>query len=188
VIAMQAGVALHVLELDPAQARESMEAVRATSRESLEHLRAQLDALRGTDDPGARRPAAGLDDLPRLVDRVRAGGMTVRLSGLAALPPVPEAVGIAAYRIVQESLTNVLRHAGTTSAETTLEVAAGALRITVADAGGPTPPAPEGSGIAGMRAQAEVLGGTLTATPGPGGFTVVAHLPMAVHTPTLEDA
>lgn len=185
VIAMQAGVALHVLERDPGQARESMEAVRATSRESLDHLRAQLDALRGTDDPGARRPAAGLADLPRLIDRVRAGGLTVRLSGLSGLPPVPDAVGATAYRIVQESLTNTLRHAGTTHAEITIAVSAGRLHITVTDAGpqsGPmtsNPAEPAGSGIPGMRAQAHALGGTLTAAPGPGrGFTVVAELPL----------
>jgi signal transduction histidine kinase len=182
VIAMQAGVALHVLDRDPAQARESMEAVRTTSRESLEHLRTQLDTLRGTDDPGARRPTAGLADLPRLIDRVRAGGLAVRLTGL---PRVPDAVGTAAYRIIQESLTNVLRHAGSTSASVTMDVSAGVLRVTVADAGRapgvPAPPPPEsgGSGIAGMRAQAQALGGSLTAGPGPGpGFTVAAELPV----------
>jgi signal transduction histidine kinase len=181
VIAMQAGVALHVMERDPRQARESMEAVRATSRESLEHLRAQLDALRGTDDPGARRPAAGIAELPRLVERVRAGGLTVRLKGVTGLPPVPEMVGAATYRIVQESLTNVLRHAGTNSAEIVMAVSEGALRITVTDEGPALgAPSPGGSGIAGMRAQAESLGGTLTAGPGPGaGFTVAATLPVA---------
>jgi signal transduction histidine kinase len=177
VIAMQAGVALHVLDRDPRQARESMEAVRATSRESLENLRAQLDSLRGT----SRAPAAGLADLPRLIERVRAGGLTVRVSDP---PAVPEPVGAAAYRIVQEALTNVLRHAGTTTVEITWAVTAGALHLTVADAGAahgvrPAPPPPGGSGIAGMRAQAGALGGTLTAAPGPGpGYTVQAVLPL----------
>jgi signal transduction histidine kinase len=98
---------------------------------------------------------------------------------------VPDAVGTAAYRIIQESLTNVLRHAGSTSASVTMDVSAGVLRVTVADAGRapgvPAPPPPEsgGSGIAGMRAQAQALGGTLTAGPGPGpGFTVAAELPV----------
>jgi signal transduction histidine kinase len=180
VIAMQAGVALHVLEKDPAQARESMEAVRATSRESLEHLRAQLDALRGTDDPAARRPAAGMADLPRLIERVRAGGLAVRVS---PLPPVPAPVGEAAYRIVQEALTNVLRHADAADASVDLVAADGVLRITVTDGGPPlstAPPSSTGAGIPGMRAQAHALGGTLTAEPGPGaGFTVVAALPLS---------
>jgi signal transduction histidine kinase len=180
VIAMQAGVALHVLERDPEQARDSMEAVRATSRESLEHLRAQLDALRGTDDPGARRPSAGLGDLPRLLDRVRAGGLTVRMSDV---PSVPDPVGAVAYRIIQESLTNVLRHAGTTSVEIRF-LSGDQLSISIVDAGpapgvlSQPPPASGGSGIAGMRAQALALGGSLTAGPGPGrGFTVEAVLP-----------
>jgi signal transduction histidine kinase len=178
VIAMQAGVALHVLELDPRQARESMEAVRTTSRESLEHLRAQLDTLRGA----SRAPAAGLADLPRLVERVRAGGLTVRLPDP---PPVPELVGTVAYRIIQESLTNVLRHAGTTSVDITMAVSSGMLHLTVADAGrapgvpSQPPPMSGGSGIAGMRAQAQALGGLLTAAPGPGpGYTVDAVLPL----------
>ncbi|MCW2642869.1 MAG: sensor histidine kinase [Dactylosporangium sp.] len=202
VIAMQAGVALHVLDRNPEGAREAMEAVRATSRESLENLRAELEALRS---PGAaqRRPAPGLEDLDRLTQRVRAGGVAVRVDIDPDLPALPSAVDAAAYRILQESLTNVLRHAGTAAARIRVGSEDGTLFLDVTDTGvtasgvtdsgqdaaedGPVdtggsvrPGARvDGSGIRGMRAQAEALGGTLHAAPRPaGGFAVVARLPL----------
>ncbi|MBP2476446.1 signal transduction histidine kinase [Crossiella equi] len=178
VIAMQAGVALHVLARSPEQAREAMEAVRVTSKESLENLRFALDALRS---PGAaeRRPTPGLADLPRLLDRVHAGGVEVGLDGAAGVLPAP--VDAAAYRIVQESLTNVLRHAGAASAHIRLARDGHGLLVEVTDTGGagPVMPAGGGTGIRGMRAQAEALGGTLTAGPRDGGgFAVTARLPV----------
>ena len=116
VIAMQTGVALHVLDRDPERARESLEAARATSRESLESLRAELAALRSPETAGARRPGPGLEDAERLAERVRAGGVAVRLDIDPDLPALPPAVDAVAYRILQESLTNVLRHAGSATA------------------------------------------------------------------------
>jgi signal transduction histidine kinase len=193
VIAMQAGVALHVLDRNPVQARKAMEAVRATSRESLENLRAELEALRS---PGAaeRRPAPGLEDLDRLTERVRAGGVAVRVDIDPDLPALPPAVDATAYRILQESLTNVLRHAGAAEArirvgweDGTLLLAvtdtgrAGAVEGVPVDTGGSVRPGARGggSGIRGMRAQAEALGGTLQAGPQPaGGFAVAARLPL----------
>jgi signal transduction histidine kinase len=183
VIAMQAGVALHVLDRNPEGAREAMEAVRATSRESLENLRAELEALRS---PGAaqRRPAPGLEDLSRLTDRVRAGGVAVRVDIDPDLPALPPAVDAVAYRILQESLTNVLRHAGAAAARIRVVRQDATLLVDITDTGatdtGVRPCAPGGgSGIRGMRAQAEALGGTLHAGPRPvGGFVVAARLPL----------
>jgi signal transduction histidine kinase len=152
VIAMQAGVALHVLDRDPDGARQAMEAVRVTSRESLENLRAELEALRR---PGAaeRRPAPGLGDLDRLTDRVRAGGVAVRVDLDFDLPAVPSDVSVAAYRIVQESLTNVLRHSG--AAETRIRVRRedDALLVEVTDTGrgGSVEGAPVGAGNGVVR-------------------------------------
>jgi signal transduction histidine kinase len=179
-IAMQAGVALHVLDRDPEEARQAMRAVRATSREALENLRAELEGLRSIE-PAERRPAPGLEDLDRLTERVQAGGVTVHVDiepGLAALPP---AVGAAAYRILQESLTNILRHAGAAQVRIRIGREGEKLLLEVTDTGDGGPPGASGSGLGihGMRAQAEAMGGTLDAGPRPGcGFAVEARLPL----------
>jgi signal transduction histidine kinase len=185
VIAMQAGVALHVLDRDPEQARRSMQAVRSTSRESLESLRAELDALRSPDAVGARRPAPGLEDVGRLAERVRAGGVAVDVDIDPDLRAVPPAVDAAAYRILRESLTNVLRHAGAATARIRVRDEGGLLLLDVTDTGGGVPATGPGigdgtgTGIPAMRAQAETLGGTLDAGPRPsGGFAVTARLPL----------
>jgi signal transduction histidine kinase len=179
VIAMQAGVALHVLDRSPEEARAAMEAVRATSRESLDNLRAELEELRS---PGQadRRPAPGLGDLERLTDRVRAGGIRVDVAIDPDLPSLPSPVDTTAYRVLQESLTNVLRHADATAATIRVGWENGTLLLAVTDTGQPKKPSNgKGSGIRGMRAQVEALGGTLTAGPRPaGGFAVEARLPV----------
>jgi signal transduction histidine kinase len=176
VIAVQAGAALHVLDTDPVKARESLEAIRATSKESLEALRAELAHMSG--DPGARRPAPGLDDLDALLDRVRSGGLIVDRTG--AVDGLTEPVSRAAYAVVQESLTNVLRHADATRAIVSFERRAEDLIVTVRDDGnGGTPDSGQdgGMGISGMRARVEALGGSLDAGPGPSGFRVRAVIP-----------
>nr|WP_246324792.1 histidine kinase [Petropleomorpha daqingensis] len=179
VIAMHAGVALHVLDRDPERARELLTTIQATSREALDGLRADLDRWRAPDDAAARRPTPGLAELPRLLERMRAGGL--RLTGwIDPGPDVPEDVGAAAYRIVQESLTNVLRHAGGAAAEVRLSRRAGRLEVEVRDDGHGAA-APPGSGITGMRHRAAAVGGELMAGPAPeGGFVVRAALPLAV--------
>lgn len=183
VIAMQAGVALHVLDRDPGKARESLEAIRDTSRESLAALRAELAAM-GThpgDAATVRRPAAGLSDLPALLERVRAAGLRVEVSGDPG--PVPEAVGEVAYVVVQEALTNVLRHAAAESALVAWTRHPDRLVLVVSDDGRGGPVHDEGMGISGMRARVSSLGGVLRVGPrsaGPrsaGGFEVVAELP-----------
>jgi signal transduction histidine kinase len=195
VIAMQAGAGLHVLDRDPAKARESLEAIRATSREALDGLRAELAALRGEAVPGAdggasdavrgeapRRPGVGIADLPTLVERVRSGGLDVRIDLEQPERPPPAGVGLAAYRIVQEALTNVLRHAGTgATARVHVRQARGRLLVEVTDTGHGPPSGGlvDGSGIAGMRSRTAGVGGTLEvgARPG-GGVQVRAWLPL----------
>jgi signal transduction histidine kinase len=175
VIAMQAGVGLHVLDKDPAGARAALEAIRDSARESLEALRAELSNLTG--DPAARRPRYGLSDLTALVERVRSAGLQVTVSGSPG--PVPEPVDAAAYVVVQEALTNVLKHAGATSTSVGLSRAERWLSVTVLDNGGGGAVQEEGIGLNGMRQRVEALGGSLTAGPrATGGFEVRAKLPL----------
>ncbi|TDC50841.1 sensor histidine kinase [Jiangella ureilytica] len=196
VIAMQAGVALHVLDRNPEKVRAALEAIRDTSRSSLDGLRAELQVLRSpVTDAAPRRPVAGLSEVGVLLDRIRAGGVEVTADLSGADADLPPDVDVAAYRIVQESLTNVLRHAAATRAEVSIRRSAGELLLDVSDNGvgggvgaAPgteprlTPSSPDGSGtgIAGMRARAEALGGRLQAGPrAGGGFAVHARLPLA---------
>ncbi len=179
VIAMQAGVALRVLDQDPAAARSALEGIRSASKEALGGLRAEIEALRH-DAP--LRPASGVADLPALVDRIRSSGLPVTIEAIPDTSSLPAEVDRAAYRIVQESLTNVLRHAG---AEATARVGVRrdgvVLRIEIVDTGrgGSIAPVTAGRGIDGMRTRAEELGGTLDAGPlNGGGFAVRAGLPL----------
>ena len=187
VIAMQAGVALHVLDRDPAAARRSLEAIRDTSKESLDSLRAELVRLSPSQgDPAPRRPRNGLADLEVLAARVRAGGVPVVLDVAPVELPAPvDAVG---YAVVQEALTNVLRHADASSAHVVVRRTGAGLEISVTDDGhGAVGPlgAGHGLGIPGMRSRVEALGGTLEAGPMPDrGFRVRAVVPVEEEQPT----
>ena len=185
VIALQSGVALHVLDRDPARARELLTAIQATSRESLDGLRAELLRFRDPAAPGgapALRPTPGLADLPALLDRMRAGGLVLH-ARLDDCPGVPAEVGAAAHRIVQEALTNVLRHAGDTPAWVTVRCTDGHLLVEVRDHGpGPAGGATAGLGIPGMRERAAAVGGRLE-TGVEDGFVVRAELPTRERTP-----
>jgi len=175
VIAMQAGIGLHVLDKDPAGTRAALEAIRDSARESLEALRAELSQLTG--EGTTRRPRHGLADLPDLVSRVRAAGLRVSVTGTPG--PLPDTVDAAAYVVVQEALTNVLKHAAATSTTVTLSRAEGRLCVEVADdgVGGAVPD--EGMGLSGLRQRVEALGGSFTARPrAGGGFEVRAELPL----------
>jgi signal transduction histidine kinase len=175
VIAMQAGVGLHVLDKEPAAVREALEAIRDTARESLEALRAELSQLTG--DPASRRPLRGLDDLPLLLDRVRAAGPEVVVLG--SWDPLPERVDATAYAVVQEALTNVLKHASATTVTVSLASDDDKLTIRVVDDGHGGSAPDEGLGLRGMRDRVEALAGSLTAGPGSGGgFEVRAVLPL----------
>ena len=182
VIAMQAGVALHVLDRKPEQARIALEEIRAASTEALDGLRATLDSLRTADAAPLNPGLPGLADLPALAERISRAGVAVDVTANGQAYPVFPAVDHTAYRIVQESLTNVLRHANAKRARVTTTWAPGELTVTVVDDGVGTPGTErgtEGGGIAGMRARAAAVGGTLRAAPAAGGgFEVVATQPL----------
>jgi signal transduction histidine kinase len=177
-INVQAGVAAHRLDQDPEQARTALRAIKDTSGEALTDLRATLGVLRGEDAEAPLGPTAGLGDLDELAAGLRAAGVEVELevSGVADLPGAVQAAG---YRIVQEALTNALRHAGARHVRVRVGRDGGALRVEVADDGGGAPSnGGGGSGLPGMRERAAALGGTLEAGPVPGGgWRVLAELP-----------
>jgi len=174
-INVQASVALHLLDDQPDRARPALGHIKEASREALGELRTALDLLR-RGDGAPRSPAPRLDDLDTLVDGVRASGLAVDLVRDGDGDALPAAVELAAYRIVQEALTNVARHARARTVTVRLTGTPGGLTVEVADDGIGGPAAP-GNGIVGMRERAEALGGTVDAGPAPGGgFRVVAHL------------
>lgn len=181
VITLQAGVAEHLLERRPEEVRKAVTAIRQVSKQALDDLRFELALLRGEgSETAARAPTPGLAALPALVASVREAGLRVDLDLGVAPGSVPEIVSAAAYRIVQESLTNVARHAGAgASATVRLRAAGSALEIEVADDGpGAADAAPEGSGLIGMRERAVALGGEFSAANrAEGGFAVRVRLP-----------
>ncbi len=186
-INMQAQVALHVLERRPEQARISLEAIHRSSRDALDELRGTLAVFRApdSDDGDERRPAATLAQVDRLVSRMGGSGLSVRVDVVGERPAdLPSNVDLAGYRIVQEALTNVLRHAGpAATAHVRVSYGADALELEVTDNGtkraAAGAPSPKGHGITGMTERAVGLGGTLTAGPRPeGGFAVLARLPL----------
>ena len=191
-ISVQAGVALHLMDEQPEQARTALTAIRQASRESLGELRSVLELLRhgadGADgaDGAPRAPAPGLDALDALVERTSAAGLMVTVEVTGAARPLPAAVGLAAYRIVQEALTNVTRHAGRpVTATVRLDYAPDQLTVEVTDDGpGAEDASGTGSGLLGMAERAAALGGQLDAGPRPGGgFRVAARLPVRARVP-----
>jgi signal transduction histidine kinase len=177
-INVQAGVGLHLMDSRPEQAREALAAIKTASAEALREVRSVLGVLR-TDRAAPRSPAPGLE---RLTELTEDAGVAVRTRVSGDPRPLPAEVSRAAYRIVQEALTNVRRHAGADAAAAIeIEYADDALLVRVHD-DGRVPPADladgAGNGIAGMRARAAALGGSLSAGPDPGGgFRVAAKLP-----------
>ena len=182
-INVQAGVGLDLMDTHPEQARAALAAIKTVSKDALDELRTMLVALRQTDEEAPRSPAPGLDRLPALIELTRAAGLSV-FTNVAGDPLLlPAAVDLAAYRIIQESLTNVARHASAAAATVRLTYEADSLLIEIIDNGqtvpanGVSPGA--GSGIAGMRERASALGGRLDAASRPeGGFAVTARLPV----------
>jgi signal transduction histidine kinase len=180
-INVQAGVALYLLDEQPEQARSALAAIKQVSKDVLGELRVVLDMLRQVDETPPRSPAPGLARLDPLVLRAAAAGLTVRTTVEGAPRPLPASVDLAAFRIVQEALTNVARHAGQATA--TVRVAYGErdLTLQVDDDGHSTMShgtSGGGNGIRGMRERAAALGGQFAAGPRPGGgFRVLARLP-----------
>jgi signal transduction histidine kinase len=184
-INVQAGVALHLLDEQPEQARSALSAIKQASKEALGELRSVLDVLRQDDEQAPRAPTTGLEDLEALVDKARAAGLEVDVQVQGSRRPLPSGVDLAAYRIVQESLTNVVRHAGPAAATVHLRFGSEALTVQVDDdgrglaPGAPTAAAGGGNGIPGMRERVAALGGRLEAGPrAGGGFRVWAELPL----------
>ncbi|WP_245547106.1 sensor histidine kinase [Nocardia brevicatena] len=186
IINVQAGVTAHVLDKRPEQAREALRAIEQTSSQALSEMRAILGVLREGDE---REPHPGLDQIRELTGKARDAGLDIAIEQSAPVPSLPSTVGSAAYRIVQESITNVIRHVGPTRVTVTLEPGIDVLHVRVTDEGrrdSTRAPAPTGSspttgrGIIGMRERCQLLGGELDAEPRPdGGFEVAARLPLA---------
>ncbi len=179
VIAVQAGVGLHVIDADPEEARRSLEHISRMSRSSLTEIRWLLGRVRDADGSPAYAPAPGLADLTRLTEQVGGAGLEVDLQVDGEVDAVPPGVGLAAHRIVQEALTNALRHGRAQHAEVRLAATPGVLDLEVTDDGqGPSGDDADGHGLVGMRERAAVYGGSVRAGPGPsGGFRVTARLP-----------
>jgi signal transduction histidine kinase len=180
-INVQAAAAAHVLVDPPPEAAEAIAAIRAASKEGLRELRTVLNVLRQADDRDPVQPAPGLGELDVLVGTVRRAGLATEVRIVGDLPPLPPAVDLVAYRIIQESLTNVLRHAGPATATVELALRDGQLSVHVGDTGAGRRPAggTTGHGLIGMRERAASVGGMLHAGPGPrGGFDVRASLPV----------
>ena len=178
-INVQAGVGLHLMDNRPEQAREALTAIKTASSEALREVRAVLGVLRPEEEAAPRQPALGLD---RLDELTADAGLPVTTTTSGERRPLPAEVDRAAYRIVQEALTNVRKHAAPEmTAEVTVDYAPAELRLSIRNDGAVasgTAPEGGGSGITGMRARAETLGGSLHAGPLPaGGFLVTALLP-----------
>jgi signal transduction histidine kinase len=183
-ISVQAAAAAHVLVDPPTEAAEAIAAIRSASKLGLRELRTILNVLRQADDRDPVQPTPSLDQLDVLVGTIRRAGLAADVHIAGELPPLPPAVDVAAYRIVQESLTNVLRHAGPATATVALAVRDGCLSVRVSDSGsGPRQrpgDAPTGHGMIGMRERAASVGGLFEAGPDPkGGFVVRAMLPIS---------
>ncbi|MEU5941651.1 sensor histidine kinase [Micromonospora sp. NPDC047548] len=183
IIALQAGAASRVIDTQPSAARSAMTAVETTSRQTLTELRRMLGLLRDTDAAQHRAsfgPAPGLADVERLAEATSAAGLQVQLRWLGDHRPLPTDIGISAYRIIQESITNVIRHAATTTCRVTIDQRDNELAITIDNDGRcRVQRTGTGHGIAGMRERVQLLHGHFHAGPRPeGGFHVIARLPV----------
>jgi signal transduction histidine kinase len=192
VIAVQSAVGNHVIDTQPAQARQSLAAIEATSRSALTEMRRLLGVLRQEGEPrGSLTPAPGLDDLSSLATQVQDAGLRVWINVDGERGPVPPGIDLSAYRVIQEALTNVIKHAGSATATVTVLYRDDSVTVEIAnqaqaapDARVPEPrtgsgPGITGHGIIGMRERVAVFGGEFAAGPGPdGGFLVRACFPV----------
>ena len=186
VMVIQAGAARKVMDAEPGQAREALLAVEAGGRAALAELRHVMDLITTTGDAPADddglAPQPGLGQLPALIGRVRSTGVPVELTVTGTVAPLPDGVDLAAYRVVQEGLTNAVRHAAGARVRIAVEHAPDAVLVEVADSGGA--PAQgvgpgNGRGLIGLRERLAVLGGTLEAGPRlTGGYRLRAVLPL----------
>jgi signal transduction histidine kinase len=191
VIAVQSGVGAHVADTQPEEAARALAAIEATSRAALEELRRLLGVLREEDEPqGDLAPVPGLADLEGLLAELAKAGLAVKLQVNGTRPPLPAGVDLSAYRIVQEALTNVVKHAGPTRAQVVVDFRDHDVRVEVTDDGRGAVTsvsdgrAGTGHGLIGMRERVQAFGGDLEVGPRPdGGFRVAARLPLAADQP-----
>ena len=190
VVAVHAGTGRMVADEDPAAAREALATIETTTRSALMEMRRMLGVLRGSDgdEPGTLAPAPGLGDLDALVADVVRSGVTVEVRVDGDRTDVPAGVDLAAYRIVQEALTNVIKHAGRVRVSVAVHYRDDAVTVEVDNEGGagqqaqPVPVEP-GHGLAGMRERVAMYHGDLDAGPRPiGGFHIAARLPFGAST------
>ncbi|WP_283136235.1 sensor histidine kinase [Rhizohabitans arisaemae] len=200
IINVQSGVTAHVLDKRPEMTREALRAIEQTSSRALREMRAILGVLRDDGDDDGRVPYPGVEQIDELAAKAREAGLDIKLEETSPAAALPSTVGSAAYRIVQESITNVVRHVGPTRVTVVLNSGIEALEIRVTDEGRRAAPghdsadarlagrhpsgtggsAKPGRGIVGMRERCHLLGGELDAGPIPGGgFEVRARLPLA---------
>ncbi len=183
VMVIQAGAARTVMDAEPERAEASLRSVERAGREALAEMRRLLGVLDGQKDPRALAPQPGLADIQALLVLTRASGLNADLLVDGEPAVLPPALDLCAYRIVQEALTNAIKHAAPASAEVRVRWGEDALELEISDDGrgaGAVNGASGGHGIAGMRERAALHGGSVDAGPGPeGGFTVHAHLPLA---------
>jgi signal transduction histidine kinase len=183
VMVIQTGAARKVMDAEPELSKEAMLSVEASGRAALSELRHVMGLLSASDEgderPDGLEPQPGLDRLDALVDRVRAAGVTVNVAVSAPPAPLPPGVELTAYRVIQEALTNTIKHAVGATASVTVGYDGDWLEIEVADTGGTRGDASgAGRGLIGLRERLAVYGGTLEAGRRlPGGFRLVARLP-----------
>ncbi|MDX6354900.1 MAG: hypothetical protein QOF98_1803, partial [Streptomyces sp.] len=180
VINVQAGVALALIDERPEQVRAALTTIKAASKEALGEVRQVLSTLRAPGE-APRSPVPGLDRLPELLEQAGYAGLTAGVTVEGTRVPLPSGADLAAFRIVQEALTNIVRHSGSRTARVLLAYRPGAVEVRVDD-DGPAVAGGEsgGNGLVGMRERAAALGGTVEVGPRPdGGFRVRATLPLA---------
>ena len=184
IIAIQAGSGRGVFDTRPDQARDALAAIESTSRETLAGLRRMVTGLRRADPESGpwqatQVPAPGLADIEQLAETALDAGVRVNLDWRGSREPLPADIDLSAFRIIQEAVTNVIRHAGTSQCQVSIEHWDGQLSIEVTDSGRGGAAAGTGYGITGMRERAALLGGDFSAGPRPGGgFRVAARLPV----------
>jgi signal transduction histidine kinase len=182
VVAVRAGVARVVLDTQPDEAREALGIIETTSRQALQEMRLIVDVLRQSEEPAADlSPAPGLADIDQLIEQVTQAGVRVETLTEGNVRTLPAGVDLSAYRIIQEALTNVVRHAGSSTAHLRLSYKPAELEIELTDDGGsPTANSKNpggGHGLVGMRERVALYGGELSAAPTADGFKVLARLP-----------
>jgi signal transduction histidine kinase len=176
---VQAGAAEEVLGRDPERARPVLRSIQQTARDSVGELRRLLGMLRADDAESELTPQPSLHDLEALLQRMREAGLPVHLRVERATQPVPPGVELTAYRVVQEALTNVLKHARPTHVDVALTYARGCLEVAVHNDGVATRGNGTGHGLIGMRERVSLYGGTLDAGIDPeGAFRVCASIPL----------